>query len=66
MKPQQRKMNNETELKENKYLDETLLDEAAFSITVVDNNLNFLEESGYIKRDGELYRISVSANKLLK
>ena len=66
MKPQQRKMNNETELKENKYLDETLLDEVAFFITVVDNNLNFLEESGYIKRDGELYRISVSANKLLK
>jgi hypothetical protein len=59
-------MNDETELKENKYLDETLLDEGAFSITVVDNNLNFLEESGYIERDGELYRISVSVKKLLK
>jgi len=46
---------------------ESILSELeAFSEYCVDNNLNFLEESGYIKRDGELYRISVSVKKLLK
>ena len=66
MKAQQRNMNDETELKEDKYLDETSRDETAFSITAVDNNLNFLEESGYIMRDGKLCRLSLTVKKILK
>ena len=37
-----------------------------FSEHCVDNNMIFLEESGYIEQDGKNFRLSPSAKKLLK
>jgi len=38
----------------------------AFSEYCVDNNLNFLEKSGYIEQDGKKFKLSPSAKKFIK